>query len=330
MRNMLRSVYHQVADVPLVGPLARQAAALLRGAPVAVEPTRSEAESSAELPANSVESGPFARRAVPPVNGVFLGNNRVLTQTARGVRLILDTRDIILTPIVLLHGEWEPETSRVLLDILRPGMTFVDVGANMGYFTCLAALAVRADGASGQVWAFEPDPDSYEFLADNVALNWLFEGVHLERKGVFSRAASLTLYKREKYVGNTSLGEVNDNDLARIMDRQTRHEVEVVSLDDYFLPRGQPIDLVKIDVEGAEPHVIEGMSGLLRAQPQMRLMMEWSPGQITGTMKLDPGPMLRSLKAYGFRASFIGQRLEPVAFDAFDSLPHGMVLLDRG
>ena len=205
---------------------------------------------------------PLDLREVPPPRGVFLDGHRVLTQTSRGVRLILDTRDIIMTPIVLLHGEWEPETSRALLDILRPGMNFVDVGANMGYFTSLAGLALRG---GGQVWAFEPDPVSHEFLADNVALNWLFENIRLERKGVYSRSTTLTLFKREKYVGNTSLGQADADDLARIMDRQTPHGVEVVSLDDYFLPLGQRIDLMKIDVEGAEPHVIQGMAGLLRA-----------------------------------------------------------------
>jgi FkbM family methyltransferase len=213
-----------------------------------------------------------------------------------------------------------------LLDILRPGMNFVDVGANMGYFTSLAGLAVRG---GGQVWAFEPDPVSYEFLADNVALNWLFENMHLERKGVYSRSTTLTLFKREKYVGNTSLGQVDADDLARIMDRQTPHQVEVVSLDDYFLPGGWRIDLMKIDVEGAEPHVIQGMAGLLRAQPEMRLMIEWSPGQIRHTMKLDPAPMMRALQEHGFRARFIGTRLEPVDLGAFDRIPHGMLLLDR-
>jgi hypothetical protein len=89
---------------------------------------------------------PLDLREVPPPRGVFLDGHRVLTQTSRGVRLILDTRDIIMTPIVLLHGEWEPETSRALLDILRPGMNFVDVGANMGYFISLAGLALRGGG----------------------------------------------------------------------------------------------------------------------------------------------------------------------------------------
>lgn len=278
--------------------------------------------------------GLMARRLLeavrtPPSRGVYLGGNRVLTQSSRGVRLILDTRDIILTPIVLLHGEWEPETSRVLLDIHRPGMNFVDVGANMGYFTSLAALAVRADGAKGQVWAFEPDPESYEFLADNVALNWIFEGVWLECKGVYSRSDTVTLYKREKYVGNTSLGAVPEGDLARIMDRQTPHQVEVVSLDEYFLPGGEPLDLVKIDVEGAEPHVLQGMRGLLAAQPRIRLMLEWSPGQIRNTMKLDPAPMMLMLREHGFRAAYIGQTLEPVDLEAFDRIPHGMVMLER-
>jgi FkbM family methyltransferase len=284
---------------------------------------------SPSAPVGRAASSALALRAVPAAQGVYLGGNRVLTQTRRGVRLILDTRDIILTPIVLLHGEWEPETSGALLDILRPGMNFVDVGANVGYFTCLAALAVRAGGAPGRIWAFEPDPESYEFLVDNVALNWIFDGVQLERKGVYSRSTTLTLYKREKYVGNTSLGAVDEGDLARIIDRQTPRQVEVVSLDEYFLPGGERIDLMKIDVEGAEPHVIEGMTGLLAAQPRMRLMLEWSPGQIRNTMKLDPAPMMRMLREHGFRAAHIGERLEPVDLEAFDRIPHGMLLLDR-
>ncbi|WP_368415385.1 FkbM family methyltransferase [Falsiroseomonas sp.] len=312
IRAPLRSAYHRVADLPILGPVARRVATMLRAMP--------EAPCAARSPAA------LALRDVPAPHGVFLGEHRVLTQTKRGVRLILDTRDIIMTPIVLLNGEWEPETSRVLLDILRPGMNFVDVGANMGYFTSLAGLAVRG---GGQVWAFEPDPVSYEFLADNVALNWLFENMRLERKGVYSRSTTLTLFRREKYVGNTSLGEVEADDLERTMDRQTPHQVEVVSLDDYFLPGGQRIDLMKIDVEGAEPHVIQGMAGLLRAQPGMRLMIEWSPGQIRHTMKLDPAPMMRVLQEHGFRAHFIGTRLEPVDLGAFDRIPHGMLLLDR-
>ena len=160
-------------------------------------------------------------------------------------------------------------------------------------------------------------------------MNWLFENILLECRGVYSRSTTLTLFKREKYVGNTSLGEVEADDLARIMDRQTPHQVEVVSLDDYFLPGGQRIDLLKIDVEGAEPHVIQGMADLLRAQPDMRLLIEWSLGRIRRTMKLDPAPMMRTLQEHGFRAHFIGTQLEPVDLGAFDRIPHGMLLLDR-
>lgn len=53
------------------------------------------------------------------------------------------------------------------------------------------------------------------------------------------------------------------------------------------------------------------------------------PGQIRHTMKLDPAPMMRVLQEHGFRAHFIGTRLEPVDLGAFDRIPHGMLLLDR-
>ena len=66
------------------------------------------------------------------------------------------------------EGIWEPYETSLLLSMLRPGDVFVDVGANIGYFSVLAASVVGDDGA---VFAFEPDPDNFRLLRRNVALN---------------------------------------------------------------------------------------------------------------------------------------------------------------
>src|SRR5262249_23600411 len=150
--------------------------------------------------------------------------------------------------ILLLRGEWEPETSAALTRLLHPGMNFVDVGANMGYFTCLAA---RRNRPGGRIWAFEADPVLFELLTDNVALNWHWDGITLEPKAVYASSGTVTLYQRKKYKGNTSLGASGADDLQRIFDDETPISVPSVSLDDYFLPREERIDLIKIDVEGA-------------------------------------------------------------------------------
>src|ERR1017187_7387482 len=68
----------------------------------------------------------------------------------------------------VLHDQYEPETKILLSNIIRPGMTFLDVGAHVGHYTLLAARLV---GPTGHVYAFEPEPENYAILTKNIALN---------------------------------------------------------------------------------------------------------------------------------------------------------------
>lgn len=274
--------------------------------------------------AAEARSAEFFRQPAPRTS-VYLGDHRVLTSSNHGVRLILDTRDIILTPIILLNGEWEPETSRVLFDLLQPGMNFVDVGANVGYFTTHAGRRVRP---GGKMWAFEADRTAFEFLADNVNLNWYFEDVTLEAKAAYSHATTLTLFQRQKYRGNTSIAEIKNTDLERVLDTQIPVEVPAVSLDNYFLPLKERIDVIKIDVEGAEPYVLKGMQGLIESQPHMKIMIEWSPGQIVAA-NCDPESVLSFFADHRLKTQIIRDTLEPITASELRSVSHGMVLLTR-
>jgi len=252
----------------------------------------------------------------------YLGDHRILMQTRHGPRLILDTRDIILTPILLLKEEWEPETSSALMGLLRPGQHFVDVGANVGYFACLAARIVLS-APGGKVTAFEADPEIYGLLYDNLALNWHFSGVELHNCAAYSRAAELTFHKRRKYQGNSSIGAAPEADIKALGDEQVTMKVKAVALDDVIRER---IDLIKIDVEGAEPFVLEGMQRLLREQPEMRILIEWSPGQIAQTGRA-PQDLLNALAPFSMH--LIGATLSPVTAAELANIQHGMLLLAR-
>ncbi|TBW38770.1 FkbM family methyltransferase [Siculibacillus lacustris] len=266
---------------------------------------------------------PAPAPTVPP--SVFLGDHRVLTRTRHGVRMILDTRDIILTPILLLEGLWEPETTQLLVDILKPGMNFVDVGANVGYFACLAG---RLNRPGGKLWAFEADPVTFEYLTDNVNLNWFFDDVELVHKAAYETSGTLTLHQRQKYKGNTSIGQTRQADLDTLRDASIAIEVAAVSLDDHFRANDERIDLVKIDVEGAEPFVLRGMRGLIERQPEMRILFEWSPGQIRGVGE-DPAGLLAVLDDFGFDLERVGTTLQPVDAAALGGIGHAMVLATR-
>ena len=258
-------------------------------------------------------------------NGVYLGDHRVLTSSVHGARLILDTRDIILTPIILQKGEWEPETSRVLCDLLRPGMNFVDVGANIGYFTVHAGMRVRP---GGKMWAFEADPVAFEFLCDNVNLNWFFDGVTLENKAIYSCSGEVNLFQRQKYRGNTSIAKIAEDDLVKIIDSQVELRVVSASLDEYFSNVNDRLDLVKIDVEGAEPYVLEGMRKLNRHQPNMNILKEWTTGQ-NDEYKRNPKEMLDMISQFNFKLQIVRDGLEAISFSDLRAIPHGMVLLTR-
>ena len=107
---------------------------------------------------------PAVRRTVPVPKWVC-------TELRDGLKLWVDLADIGVSAGCLLN-DWEPSTTAFILAALGPGDVFVDVGANIGWFTILAAHRV---GVSGHVWAFEPRPGTCGRLADSVSANG-FEG----------------------------------------------------------------------------------------------------------------------------------------------------------
>ncbi len=156
-----------------------------------------------------------------------------------GCRMRIHPVDHGLTPI-LVEGRYEPLQTRVIASLLRPGMQVADIGANIGYYTLLAAGAV---GPSGHVWAFEPETSNYDLLLCNIRENKL-ENVTAEPKAVGAGAGTASLY----------LSSVNfgDHRLSPSAEPRRSLAVSVCSLDDYFRTRDVALDLVKMDIQGAE------------------------------------------------------------------------------
>lgn len=261
-------------------------------------------------------SGPF---------GVNLGNGRILSQSIHGLRYFLDANDIMITPILITNRQWEPEVTRIVWDLCRPGGVFVDVGAGIGYFSCLAARRV---GRTGRVVCFEADPQSYRLLVDNINVNWFFEGVEAHNRAVFDHNGSLTLYRRLRYQANTSVARISDDELERIFDRTEAVEVPSVTLDAMFATDNRTIDVLKIDVEGAEPYVFDGMRKTVEANPDMIVLAEWSPNQITRAGR-SPEDFVKSIREFGYRIQLIGDTLQPLQPGDLYGYSHGMLLLDH-
>ena len=144
--------------------------------------------------------------------------------------------------------------------------------------------------------AFEPDPTNFALLQRNTEANGC-RNVRLEQKALSNEPGSITLFLHERNKGMHSF----------LRSDETQHsvEVEAVRLDDYLGNVSRRIDLAKIDVEGAEGMVLEGMQGTLKSNPHMNLLLEFAPDRLTAT-GYDPESLLRDLVSDGFDIYEIG------------------------
>jgi FkbM family methyltransferase len=218
-------------------------------------------------------------------------------RTVYGPRLAGDHR-WIMPRCISWFGVWEPLLSRWVLQRLRPGDVFVDVGANMGYFSVLAAQGVRP---AGGVVAIEPEPTTFKKLTTNVALN-RGANVRAVQSAAGAREGTVPFYRapwndaENSTVANPELepaGEVEALPLARLLS-----EAEMAHT-----------RLVKVDVEGGEWDVIAGLvPDIARFSADMELVVEVHP-------QIDPARTAATLAdmlgPHGFAPSWL-----PVDFGA--------------
>jgi FkbM family methyltransferase len=176
--------------------------------------------------------------------------------TRRGFRLVVDLQEWIDRHIYIT-GEYETAESRVIQALIQPGDTVLDIGANIGYFTLLTARRIFP----GKVYAFEPMPLTRQKLLDNLVLNQTDNAI-VRSEALCDRPGELELhFGPPKNQGMTSLRPVQRS--------AGSVKVPTARLDD-LLPVGERVTLAKIDVEGAEYAVLQGMQTCLeRDQPDL-------------------------------------------------------------
>jgi FkbM family methyltransferase len=182
----------------------------------------------------------------------------------------------------------EPGTRRVLTRLLGPGTTFVDVGAHIGLLTLAGARAV---GASGKVLAIEPVPLCFGLLQRSLTINGLAERVEGKCQAVGAHHARCRFFVRD-VLGHSSLTR---GEFAAGGDEI---EVSVTPLDELVRP-GQRVDLIKIDVEGAELAVLEGMTRIIAENPELSIIAEFGPSHLK-TADVAPEKWLSAFQNRGF------------------------------
>jgi len=151
--------------------------------------------------------------------------------------------------------------TELLGKIARSGMVFVDIGANLGWYTLLLAKKV---GPTGSVISFEAAPSNYAFLQKSVLRNRL-TNIVIRRECVAAKAGTRILYLTDGDAGGHSLIEIAGSRSVQVPATTLDIAAKELGLDQ--------IDILKIDTEGAEPEVVEG--GLHTLSHTDKIVMEW-------------------------------------------------------
>ena len=156
---------------------------------------------------------------------------------------------------------YEPSVTKEVCRILRDGQTFVDVGANIGWYTLLGASIV---GEKGKVLAIEPEPENFKLLASSICFNQ-FANVSAVEACVSDNSNMETLYLHAAVSHST-------------LSKSTRSiEVPASTLDELATEYAlENIDLLKIDVEGAEAKVLNGALKLIEGRKIKQIICEWN------------------------------------------------------
>ena len=164
-------------------------------------------------------------------------------------------------------GIWEPYETSLLMSFLQPGDVFVDVGANIGYFPVIAASLV---GDTGAVFAFEPDPRNFELLQANLRLNRCEQCVSAIGAGLAEKAGAGRLF--------LSADNAGDHQIFAAGEKRKSLPISLLQGSEYLRGRLQRLDLLKVDVQGAEYSVMAGLLSLLRELPRLpRIILELTP-----------------------------------------------------
>jgi FkbM family methyltransferase len=229
--------------------------------------------------------------------------HRFVARTVFGTHIAGDTRDII-QQYIYYFGIWEPHLTHWIRRRLAPGDGFIDVGANIGYFSLLASKLV---GRSGLVVAIEPSPTIFAVLQSNLARNRA-RNVRAVHAAVSDSTGALRLFRGpDSNIGRTTVLADEGFELACV--------VNAAPLAALLRPEEiRAARVIKIDVEGAEWSVVAGMAPLLNAcRTDLEIVVEVNVERLTRQGKR-PEDILAIFSDAGFHAYTVENDYSPLSY----------------
>jgi len=220
----------------------------------------------------------------------------------QGHKMYVDLEDTGVVPYLIKDGIYEKYTTEYFKKIVKSGQVVVDVGAMIGYYTLIAAEIV---GENGKVFAFEPAVDNYNLLIKNIEENG-YKNIVPVQKAVSNKVGTTKLYLAQKNKGDHRIYDTRNG--------RSHIEVETITLDDFFKDE-ERIDVIKIDVQGAEYVVLQGMREILRRNSNLKIFVEFWPMGLR-RMGYSPEEFLNEFYKCGFMIYLINEEITPIDKDS--------------
>jgi FkbM family methyltransferase len=188
-----------------------------------------------------------------------------LVDSAAGLKLTADPRDYF--SCMMVYGRYAPELVALLAELVQPGDSVMDVGAQLGY---ISSILARLVGSNGRVHSFEPDPNALLHLRRTIEANGL-TWVKIFTFAAADRAGELTFNLSPQLGWSTAVNHTHYDDLTPVQVRGVR----IDDLDAAGEIR-RPVTFVKLDVEGFESSVLDGLQAVL-ARDRPSIITEVNP-----------------------------------------------------
>lgn len=260
---------------------------------------------------------------------VYVGNNRVLVKVivaAAQIAYFVEADDRLLAPWFIISGAYETELTNFFVSSLKQDSHCIDVGSNFGYFTCLMGRFCP----NGKILGIEPDLHVMELARDNVHINGFQATSEVILGAASDREEQITLHRRKTRSGNTSIAKMPSQFLEDLGESQSEEfVVQTLRIDSLLQRMDGRVDFLKVDVEGAEPLVIKGAEQTIAQNPQLQIVMEWSPGQIRQA-GFDVAEFLRDLESHGLTcARLTAHGPQQTTYSELQNLPYAAGVLLR-
>jgi len=220
------------------------------------------------------------------LKGIILYDNKHCYKNIDGQEIHFNLKDKTYFEPFSKNELYEPEITQFLKNVLKKGMNVINIGANIGYHTLLAARQV---GPKGKVFAFEPFPETAELLEKNVDVNG-YKNVQIISMAVSDKTETSYLALKSDSGHNFVVSKpTNDYDTI---------EIPTTTIDDYF-DNNLKIDFIIMDAEGYEPKILDGMKNILEKNPNIKILTEYNPHTLLAadTSKYD---FLEKIEKLGF------------------------------